>query len=272
MKTAMLWRMIGAAGLAFTVLTFLYLVVPTLVILPISFSSSSFLEFPPPGYSLRWYAAFFGSVDYRMAILNSVAIGVPAAALAAAAGTLAALAIARGHLRFRRILAALILAPLILPQIVLAIGLFPLLARLGLIGTYPAIVLGHGVVTMPFAFITVTAVLQNAAPNLELAAMTLGATPWRSFRFITLPIIRPAIIVGALFAFTFSFDELILAMFLTSPATRTVPRLLWEQLNYELTPEIAAATTVLLGVTIAVLIAAAIFSRLAAIRTKDAGA
>lgn len=176
-------------------------------------------------------------------------------------GTLAALAVVRGDFPGRQVFAALCIAPLVLPQIILAIGLFPVMVRLGIIGSYPAILLGHTVIAMPLVFITVSAALKSYAPSFEMAAMTLGATPWRTFRHVTFPMIRPGVLVGFLFAFTFSFDELILAIFLTNPVTRTVPRLLWEQLNYQMTPVIASATVVLLLVTLALLFAAAILSR-----------
>ncbi|MBS7541004.1 ABC transporter permease [Ancylobacter lacus] len=252
------WRMASVGLVAFSCLVLVYLVLPTLVVIPLSFSSDTFLRFPPSGFSTRWYESFAASQDYQLAIINSVKIGVPSAMVATVFGVMASLAVVRGAVPFRRTLAALIIAPLILPQIVLAIGLFPLMAKAGIVGTYPGIVLAHAVVTMPLVFITVSAALRNYAPTYELAAMTLGAGPWKTFFYVTFPMIRPGVIVGFIFAFAFSFDELILAMFLTSPTTRTVPRLLWEQLNFQMTPVIAAATVVLLGATLALLALAAI--------------
>ena len=264
------WRAARAGLLGFVVLTFLYLVLPTFVVLPLSFSNQSFLSFPPPGFSLRWYRAFADSLDYRLAIWNSVQIGIPVALFATISGTMAALALTRGHLPLRRVIGSLMLAPLILPQIVLALGLFPIMARLGLIGSYPAIVIAHTIVTMPLALITVSASLKSYAPTLETAAMTMGADPWRVFRFITFPLIRPGMAIGFIFAFAFSFDELILAIFLTSPATRTVPRLLWEQLNYQVTPVIAAATVVLMTGTLCLLLGGAMINRIAERRLRSA--
>ncbi|WP_137390581.1 ABC transporter permease [Rhodoligotrophos defluvii] len=255
------WRVAGVGLAAFAGLVLIFLVLPTLVIVPMSFSSATFLSFPPPGFSLQWYEAFANSPDYRIAILNSIKIGIPAAFLATVFGTLAALALVRGSLPGKRLLSSMMLAPLILPQIVLAIGLYPVMVRLGIIGSYPAILLGHTVVCMPLVFITVAASLRSYAPTYELAAMTLGAKPWATFRFITFPMIRAGVVLGFIFAFTFSFDELILAIFLTSPATRTVPRLLWEHLNYQMTPVIAAATVVLLVITLSLLVAAALVNR-----------
>ncbi len=254
------WRLAAIATVAFAMLMMVFLVAPTLVILPLSFSSESFLSFPPPGFSLKWYHAFLESPDYRAAIVNSVKIGVPAASLATIFGTLAAMAAVRGDFPGRRLFSAVMIAPLILPQIVLAIGLFPVMVKLGIIGSYTGILLGHTVVCMPLVFITVSAALRGYAPTYELAAMTLGANPWNTFRHVTFPMISSSMVVGFIFAFTFSFDELILAIFLTNPITRTVPRLLWEHLNYQMTPVIAAATIVLLFVTLLLLLGAAFFA------------
>jgi ABC-type spermidine/putrescine transport system permease subunit II len=259
--TGSLWRVVGTGFSAFAVLVLIFLVLPTLVIVPLSFSSATFLSFPPPGWSLQWYEGFANSLDYRIAILNSIKIGIPAALLATIFGTLAALALVRGNVAGRRALSALMIAPLILPQIVLAIGLFPIMVKLGIVGSYPAILLGHAVLCLPLVFITVAASLKSYAPSIELAAMTLGANPWNTFRFVTFPMIRVGVVVGFIFSFTFSFDELILAIFLTSPATRTVPRLLWEHLNYQMTPVIAAATVVLLVLTLSLLVVAALVNR-----------
>lgn len=260
MTGASAWRVIGAGTVAFAVLILSFLILPTFVILPLSFSSESYLSFPPPGFSLQWYEAFVQSQDYRMAIFNSVKIGLPAAGLATVFGTLAALAAVRGQFPGRRIFSAMMIAPLILPQIVLAIGLFPVMVKLGIIGSYTGILLGHTVVCMSLVFITVSAALRGYAPTYELAAMTLGANAWNTFRHVTFPMIGPSVMVGFIFAFTFSFDELILAIFLTNPVTRTVPRLLWEHLNYQVTPVIAAATMVLLLITLLLLVGAAFFA------------
>jgi ABC-type spermidine/putrescine transport system permease subunit II len=238
-----------------------YLIVPTLVIIPISLSSSAFLEFPPPGFSLRWFQAFFESQEYREAIFNSLRIGVPAAFFATVLGLLAALALVRGRVPGARMLSSMLIAPLVLPQIILAIGLYPIMVALGIIGTYPAILIGHTVVTMPLSFIILSAALRSYPPSFELASMTLGANPFQTFCYVTFPMIRIPAIVGFIFCFAFSFDELILAMFLTSPSTRTVPRLLWDQLNYEMTPVIAAATVILMCITLALLLAAALVAR-----------
>jgi ABC-type spermidine/putrescine transport system permease subunit II len=264
------WTILGIAIRFVAALVLIYLVLPTFVIVPLSFSSESFLSFPPPGWSLRWYEQLIAHQDYAIALANSLKIGLPAAALATVLGTMAALGLARGNMPGRALMTIIVIAPLILPPIVLAIGLFPIMVRLGIIGTYPAILFGHVVVAMPLVFITVAAALKSYSPTFELAAMTLGANQWRSFWHVTFPMIRLGVMVGFIFAFTFSFDEIILALFLTNSATRTLPRLLWEQLNLYMTPLVAAATVVILFITMMTLFIAASIARRS--DAKQAGA
>jgi len=266
------WRFAHLLIAAFAAAVLVYLVMPTFVIVPLSFSSKSFLSFPPPGWSTQWYERLAESQDYALAFANSLKIGLPAAALATVLGTLAAIAVVRGSFPGRQALSVLVIAPLILPQIVLAIGLFPIMVRLGLVGTYPAILFGHVVVCMPLVFITVAAALKSYSPSFELAAMTLGANFWNTFWHVTFPMIRIGVIVGFIFAFTFSFDEIILALFLTQSGTRTVPRLLWEQLQQQMSPVVASATVVILLITTALIIAAALIARRSGAARREAGA
>ncbi|MDH3659956.1 MAG: ABC transporter permease [Alphaproteobacteria bacterium] len=247
--------------IGFTALVLLYLVMPTFVILPMSFSNKTYLSFPPPGWSLKWYQSLAERPDYPLAFLNSVKIGVPVALLATTLGTLAALGVVRGRFFGARPLSALVIAPLMLPQIILAIGLYPIMARIGLIGSYPAVVIGHTVICIPLVFITVAASLKSYQPTYELAAMTLGANWWQTFWHVTFPMIRIGVIVGAILSFTFSFDELIISLFLTSPGTRTLPRLLWEDLRQYVTPIVAAATTLVLCISFFLLSLIALIQR-----------
>jgi ABC-type spermidine/putrescine transport system permease subunit II len=247
--------------IGFTGLVLLYLVMPTFVIVPMSFSNKTYLSFPPPGWSLEWYARLAERPDYPQAFWNSIKIGVPVALLATLLGTLAALGVVRGRFFGARPMSALIIAPLMLPQIILAIGLYPIMAKVGLIGSYPAVVIGHTVICIPLVFITVAASLKGYTPTFELAAMTLGANWWNTFWHVTFPMIRVGVIIGAILSFTFSFDELIVSLFLTSPGTRTLPRLLWEDLRQYVTPIIASATTLVLCLSFVLLSLVALAQR-----------
>lgn len=231
------------------VVTFLFL--PMLIVVVLSFSPLSYLSFPPPGISLRWYQGLPASPEWLHALWSSVKVAVPVAALSVAFGIAAALVAVRGRVFWRAGFAALVAAPMMVPHIVLAIGMYPTMVDAGLSGTFAAIVLAHTVIAMPFVFITVRASLQGYSPALEQAAMTMGANGWVTFRRVTLPMVLPGIVTGAVFAFTASFDELMLSLFLTTPETNTLPRVIWAHLAFQLSPDIAAVATLVLVVSCA---------------------
>lgn len=245
----------------FTALALVYLVLPSLIIVPMSFSNQLYLTFPPPGWSTQWYGAMQTDLSWPQAAANSFLIGVPTALLSVALGTLAALAVVRGRLRFAAAASALLVAPMLLPHVIIAIGLYPVMLDLGLLRGYLGVIIGHTVVAMPLVFITVAAALRTYSESLELAAMTCGAGPWSAFRHITFPMIRMGVVVGGLLAFATSFDELMLSLFLTGPGTRTLPRLIWEQMNAYLTPTIAAVATLILGFSLLLLAVVAVLQR-----------
>lgn len=239
----------------------LYLALPTLIIVPMSFSGETYLTFPPKSWSLGWYRQVLSSRSWLDAASNSLLIGTSAALVATVLGTVAALGLARGRLVSLGIVSTVLVAPMMLPHIILAIGLYPVMLDLGAMRGYTGIILGHAVIGLPLVFLTVDAALKGHLRSLELAAMTLGAGPWQRFWRITFPLIRPGILVGAILAFTASFDELILALFLTGPTTRTLPRLIWEQLNDFLTPAIAAVATLVFVFSLVLLLIAALLWR-----------
>lgn len=255
-ETPLSWphRITRIALYGFAALVLVYLILPQFVVLPLSFSSQSYLSFPPSGWSLKWYARMAQDPSWMDAMVNSLIIGVPTAFLSMILGTLAALAVARGRLFQAAAVSALIVAPMMLPHVILAIGLYPLMLRLGLLSSYAGVVIGHTVIGIPLVFTTVSAALANYDGSLELAAMTLGANPWQSFRQVTFPMIRSGVVIGAILAFATSFDELMLSLFLTGAGTRTLPRLIWEQLNDYLTPTIAAVATLVFAFTLLLLL------------------
>lgn len=245
----------------FVALSLAYLLIPNLVIVPLSFSAQEYLSFPPAGFSTKWYARLAANPDWIDAAVNSLLIGIPTALLSMVLGTLAALAVVRGSLRLAGLTASLVVAPMMLPHVILAIGLYPVMLELGLLRSHAAAIIAHTVVGMPLVFITVMASLRSGDGKLELAAMTLGATPWQTFWKVTFPAIRPGIAVGGILAFASSFDELMLSLFLTGATTRTLPRLLWEQMSDFLTPVIAAAATLIVAFSMLLLLLAVILER-----------
>jgi len=243
----------GIAGLVL-----IYLILPQFIVVPLSFSSESYLSFPPPGWSLEWYARLAADPSWSSAAMNSLLIGIPTGIFSMILGTLAALAAMRGGLRSAGAISAVIVAPMMLPHVIMAIGLYPVLLRMGLLGTHLAAIIGHTIIGIPLVFITVNAALAGYSGALELAAMTLGANPWQTFWAVTFPMIRLGILTGGILAFASSFDELMLSLFLTGAQTRTLPRLIWEQLNDFLTPTIAAAATLIFAFTLVLLVIVAL--------------
>jgi ABC-type spermidine/putrescine transport system permease subunit II len=263
------WRAFRFLGRLLTFVVLVAMLLPLAIIVILSFSNQSFLYFPPSGYSFRWYSALVVSPDYRAAVDNSLLVGTISAFLATAAGTLTAVAVVRGKVLGHRVLSMLMMAPGVLPTIILAIGLYPISVLLSINGTYWALIFAHAAVALPFPFIAVCAALRGYPEQLEYAGMSLGGSPYKTFFYVTLPMIKASVFSGYVFALAFSIDELVLALFLTGPTTRTLPLLLWQQLNYELTPEIAAAATALLTFTLILVLAATSVARVAGRKYRE---
>jgi putative spermidine/putrescine transport system permease protein len=244
--------------LALAGLVLLYLVFPVFVVAPLSFSSAKYLQFPPPGWSLQWYENFLSREAWTSALWLSVRVGLATAVLATVLGTAAALALVRGRFPGKDAVNAFIVSPMIVPGIIVAIGVYFFYARIQIIGSPFALALAHTALAVPFVVVNVAATLEGFDERLEWAAMNLGANRWQTFRHVTLPIIRPGVLAGALFAFITSFDELIVALFVSGSGAVTLPRRMWESLRQEIDPTIAAVSTLLVAASVLVLASAEI--------------
>lgn len=242
-------------------LVLFYLILPILVVIPLSFSSASYLSFPPPGFSLHWYRNFFTRADWISSAWLSIWVGLAVTVLATTLGTPASVALVRGRFAGKGLVNAFILSPLIVPGIIVAIGIYFFYARLGVVGNPIALVLAHTCLAVPFVVINVSATLYGFDERLEYAAMSLGASPWGAFRQVTLPLIRPGVLAGALFAFITSFDELIVALFVSGTTAVTLPRRMWEGIRFEIDPTIAAVSTILVAFSGALLLTAELLRR-----------
>ncbi|WP_145145080.1 ABC transporter permease [Roseomonas gilardii] len=235
----------GPVARILATLGFLFLVLPLAIVIPVSFSQSALLQFPPRGVSLRWYRVLFDDPQWMAAFRNSLSIGLMVAFVSVVLATMAALALSRRPVPGAAALRALLLAPLVVPVVISAVALFYLFSLLGLTGTTPALVIAHTVLTFPYCIIVVGAALERLDPRQEQAAMSLGAGPLRCFLHVTLPTIRPAVLAAWIFAFLISFDEVVVSMFLASPATETLPVKMWQGIRFDLDPTIAAVSTLL---------------------------
>ncbi len=241
---------LGPALLAsFAGLVCLFLVLPSLIVVPMSFNDDNLLRFPPHGFSFVWYETYFARDDWRAATVNSVVIGLATTVLATTLGTLAALALVRGRIPLRNLYVFLMLMPMIVPPIVSAVSMYGVFAAFRLVGTYPGMVLAHTVLALPFVVINVAAVLQRMDWRAEQAARSLGASALRAFALVTFPLIRPGVIVGAIFAFITSFDEVVVALYISGSRAVTLPVQMWSGLRFEINPVVAAVSTLLLALS-----------------------
>lgn len=239
----------------------LFLIVPVLVIIPLSFSSSSFLSYPLSGYSLRWYQTFFSSREWLEALGNSLLVAPLATLLATVLGVLAAMGLVRGEFRGKGLVMAIIISPMVAPVVIIAVGMFFFFAKLSLLNSYIGLVLAHALLGVPFVVITVVAVLKNYDRTLTRAAASLGASPLLAFRKVTLPLIAPGVFSGALFAFATSFDEVVVTLFLASPGQRTLPIQMFAGIRENLDPTIAAAASIMTAASLLLLILMEIMRR-----------
>ncbi len=226
-------------------LVFFFLMAPILAIVPLSFSSSTYLTYPLPGLSLRWYEDFLASDKWMLSLKNSLIIGVSATILAMTLGTLAALGLAQWKSRFKPLVLALVLSPMVVPVVIAAVGLYFFFAPLGLTGNYAGLILAHTALATPFVVITVSATLQSFDMNLARAAASLGAPPLLVFRKVILPLILPGMASGALFAFATSFDEVVIVLFMAGPEQRTLPREMFSGIRENISPTITAVAVIL---------------------------
>ncbi len=246
----------GALWVA-AVLVALFLLAPIIAILPLSFSAGSFLFYPLPGFSLRWYRDFFGSDFWLPALWNSLIIGSAAAALATALGTPAAFGLWRMKGAARAVAMGVVLAPMVVPVIVVAVALLLAFGPIGLVASYTGLVIAHAALGVPFVVVTVLAALEGFDPVQLRAASACGAGPLRAFFRVCLPQIAPGVAAGAVFAFATSLDEVVVALFIAGPAQRTLPRQMFAGLNDTISLTTTAAAAMLVGLSVVLLLVVA---------------
>lgn len=229
----------------------LFLLAPLIVVVGASVTTSSFLEFPPRGFSLKWFDEVLGEEVWMTTLLASVKLALVSMALATLVGVPCSVALARGRFRGQALIAAFVLSPLMVPSIVLAISLLVIYSRTGIGLPFWRLALAHGVLTAPYLIRTLTAALEQVDPYLEEAARNLGATPVGAWLRVVLPTVRPALLAAMFFAFIMSFDELVVALFLSGPRLTTLPMQIYGEIQYNLSPAIAAVSTLLIVLTVA---------------------
>lgn len=234
-----------------TALILLFLVVPVAIIIPMSFSSSQYLEFPPPGFSMQWYEAFFSSPQWTGALKTSLEVGAITTVFALILGTLAAYALANSNFKGKALVTELFMTPMMVPAIIVGLAIYRFESQVHLSGSFMGLVIAHIILAIPFVIKTVLASLVGINPNLELAAQNLGANKLQAFVKVILPIIKPAIFSGGMFAFATSFDEIVVTQFISGVKVTTLTKLMWDGLKQQLDPTITAiAAIMIVGITI----------------------
>lgn len=250
-----LWLYVSAVAIM------VFLIAPTLVVIPMSFSESQYLEFPPRDWSLRWYVHYFSSPEWMSATATSFKVAALTALLATPVGTLAAYGLHTSNVRWVRTAFVMLITPMMVPLILVAIGAFYIYVQANLLYTLTGLMLAHSLIALPLVVIVVGSALQSYDMNQEMAARSLGAPRWRAALTVTLPQIRFAVITGALLAFLTSFDEVVIAMFISGGDNATLTRNMFNALRDQIDPTIAAISTVMVVVTTAAMAAAQFFGK-----------
>jgi putative spermidine/putrescine transport system permease protein len=239
------------------------LIVPILAFIPMAFTGSNFLTFPPESFSFKWFGQYVQSPLWIGATIRSFGIGIATALITLLLATMAAFGLARSRSRLGGLAFLLFMTPMIVPPIVISVSLFYLFAHLSLVATNLGIIIGHSVIALPMAFVVLLATFKHYDWRLDQAAATLGAAPWRVFIKITLPLIKGGMFAGLVTAFLQSFEELTVAMFIGGGLKTTLPKQMWDDILLQVTPTLAAASVVVL------LIVCVLFSLMEYFRPAD---
>lgn len=237
----------------FTVIVLFLLIAPIFILVPLSFTSLNYFKFPPKGFSLQWYRAFFQNQEWVNGFIRSIGISILAIIFSLILGSMAAYAVTRIDFKFKKVFMAYMVTPMVIPVIIISVALYNSFAPMHLTNTILGIVLAHTLLSIPMVFVTLMTGLKGVDRNIELAASGLGAKGLRVFFEITLPQIRSSVISAALFAFTTSIDEITVTMFISGDKTKTLPVAMWEAMRNNITPDIAAVSTILIGITLVLL-------------------
>ena len=249
------WGRLGRfTHLGVSLAVLLFLVLPVLVVMPLSFSSQPYFTYPLPGVSLRWYQDFLGSPDWMLALNNTLITAFSSTVIATVLGVTASLGLTSPRLKGKAVITGLLVSPMIVPLIITAVGVYFAFSPLGLTSSLTGLILAHAALGVPFVVVTVTATLAGFNETLSRAGRSLGASPLRVFVQVKLPIIAPGVISGALFAFATSFDEIVVALFLTGPDQKTIPRQMWSGIREQLSPTILAVATILVVISTLLLV------------------
>jgi putative spermidine/putrescine transport system permease protein len=256
--SSIFWRRLGWV---FSILVLFFLIAPIVIVLPLSFSSGSFFSYPLPGISMRWYSELFDNYKWVLALKNSMIIAVSSAALSTVLGISASIALCMTDIPFKKAIYALLLAPLVMPLVIVAVACFLFYSQLGLTGSRLGLILAHTALGVPYVIIVASAALKNFDMTLIKAARSLGASSIMTFKRVIFPAIAPAVFAGAIFAFVSSFDEIVITIFLAGPEQVTLPVRLLEGIRDEMTPVVVSAAVIMIMISMGAMLVAEMIRR-----------
>lgn len=239
----------------------LFLVIPTFIVIPMSFSASQYLEFPPRAWSFRWYESYFNSISWMAATKTSFLAALLTMIIATPLGLAAAYGLSVSQHKANQLIFLLLISPMMIPIILIAIGVFYLYVRLKMVNTLPGLVLAHTVHALPLALIILSAAFKGYDARLEMAARNLGASRFKAFMSVTLPQIKFSVITAAILSFLSSFDEVIIAMFISGGQNATLTRNMFNALRDQIDPTIASISTLMILVSSTLLIASQVIGK-----------
>jgi putative spermidine/putrescine transport system permease protein len=244
----------------FAILVLVFLCLPVLIVAPMSFSDAKSLEFPPPGFSLRWYQNLLGNPIWVEAGKNSLLLAVISSSTALICGTLASYVLVRGNFFGRRIIEANFVAPMIVPSIITAVSLYIFFARIGLLGSFAGLVLGHTILAAPYVVLIMQAAIRGFDVRIEQVAATLGASQWQILTRIVLPNLVPSAAAAWIFSFVMSFDEVVVTLFV-SGTYMTIPKRMFNELMLQVNPTVTAVATLLIAFNLLALLMLLLLSK-----------
>lgn len=234
----------------FCFLVLLLILLPAIVIIPQAFTSLNYFTYPIPGWSDKWFDKFFSNKEWIVGLERSIIIAIFAAIVATILGTMAAVAVNKLQFRGKSIFMSFMIAPMVVPVIVVGVSLYTTFSKIGLTNTLPGLVLAHTLLAIPMVFVTMMAGLANVDPNLELAAIGMGSTPFGAFFKVTLPTVKSSLVSSILFAFVTSLDEVVVTIFISGANTKTLTMVMWENLRTNIEPTLAVAALFLIILTL----------------------
>jgi putative spermidine/putrescine transport system permease protein len=261
MSKGFTFRLLKMSMVILVACVFAYMILPSIMAIPMSFTNTKFLVFPPQGFTLSWYRTFLTDEAWVKPALLSLRVATITTLISVILGTMASLALVRGVLPFKNVLNVFLISPMMIPVIIIAFATYGLYAKLHMIGSFMGIVLAHTVISCPFVILIISATLYRFDINMERAGRNLGAGALKTFFLITLPLIKPGMISAAVFCFITSMDELVLSMFLIGTRQKTLPMRIFSQIQWVIDPVVAAASTFFIMASIVVVIILAILRR-----------